>query len=141
MLAIIFILMKIFAMYLTKRISCAVFIILFLINAITAYALKPIKSYQTTPAGYGIDYLENKIPSGKAIINSWLLLQKDTSVKKTFIICHHDYGNMSFALPLASEMYQRGYNVVCLITGDLGAAALLRWIAISCFILSSSRIF
>jgi hypothetical protein len=100
-----------------------IFVLAFFINAISTYALKPIKTYQATPANYGIEFKENRIPSGKAVINSWLLLQKDTSVKKTFIICHHDYGNMSFSLPVAYEMYQRGYNVVLFDYRGFGASS------------------
>lgn len=62
-----------------------IFVLAFFINAIRAYALKPIKTYQATPANYGIEFKENRIPSGKAVINSWLLLQKDTSVKKALL--------------------------------------------------------
>jgi hypothetical protein len=127
-------------MYLINKIS-VIFVFLVSINAVNDYALKPIKTYQTTPANYGIQFKENRIPSGKAVINSWLLLQKDTSVKKTFIICHHDYGNMSFSLPVAYEMYQRGYNVVMFDSVDLVAAAPSIWIAISCFTSSSQRTF
>ena len=88
-------------------------ILLFLLLlCIKAAAIKPLKEYRSTPDAHGISYTEQTVKAGRADITTWLLPQKDTTVKKTIILCNSDYGNMSYALHHAKKLYDCGFNVI-----------------------------
>ena len=83
-----------------------------LLHCVEATAIKPLKEYRDTPDGLGMPYTEHVVKAGSANITTWLLPQKDTTVKKTIILCNSDYGNMSYVLPLAKNWYDCGFNVI-----------------------------
>lgn len=90
--------------------SCLTFTIL-MFCGIFSFALKPLKDYTATPKDYNIDFEEIVVQSGDAEISTWHLLQK-TPTAKYILICNSDYGNMSYSLPQAAELYKQGYNII-----------------------------
>lgn len=77
----------------------------------SALAIKPIKQYKATPKEYKIKYETIVVQNGNAKITTWFLQQSSPNAK-SILICNSDYGNMSFSLPIATQLYEKGFNVI-----------------------------
>lgn len=79
-----------------------------------SYALSPKATYDVTPADFGMEYEEVKIPSTDSImLNAWLFKpRKDGKSQKMIIISHSGDGNMEDMIEVAGQYVSLGYHVV-----------------------------
>lgn len=80
---------------------------------VSLWAIKPIKEYNTTPKIYNIQFEENYTKSDNANLISWYLKHtKEGFNGKTIIFCNSDFGNMGYSLPIAFELYKKGFDII-----------------------------
>jgi uncharacterized protein len=89
----------------------SLFIGLFLIN-FSLLALNPSRTYEYTPADFGINFEEVSIKTDDNLtLKGWMFLPEKTSYEMV-IISHDGDGNMGDVIELASQFMSMGYNVL-----------------------------
>lgn len=86
--------------------------IIFLSQITNSYGLKPIKEYKNTPKDYGLNYTQHQIPDNQDTIVSWYMKPTENRKNITVLLSYGDYGNMSYFLWYAQNLYFRGYDVI-----------------------------
>lgn len=76
-------------------------------------AIDPKKEYINTPDKLGLEYTEmTLLTADETQLHSWLITPKAPMQQITFVIAYGDAGNMSYCLPYAYFLAQRGYPVL-----------------------------
>lgn len=86
--------------------------IIFLSHVTNSYGLKPIKEYKNTPKDYGLTYTQNQIIDKQDTLVSWYMKPTENRKNITVLLSYGDYGNMSYFLWYAQNLYFKGYDVI-----------------------------
>mgnify|MGYP006277655287 CR=1 FL=1 len=93
-----------------KKISLILFLILVVSQS---FALNPKKTYDITPAQYGIDYEEVNIATEDGLnLFGWYFKPTDPKSIKCVIISHDGEGNMEDVIEIAGDFISLGYHVL-----------------------------
>lgn len=87
--------------------------LLSLLSIITqGYAIKPKSEYINIPTDFGVTFTEEKVKSTNATLVTWFMVNAKSPTAPTIIMCNSDFGNMSYLLSSATQLYKEGFNIV-----------------------------